>query len=138
MASRIRTHLLLQALNGVDAEGRSWNSATWTPPVDVYELQDCILIQVEAPGLKLENLQIQFEPGQLSVQGQREKPQLPGPARAALVEMNYGPFRRKFVLPPDADGDGIQATYDLGVLQIRVPRRAPALPINVRINVRQD
>lgn len=136
MASRIHTHLLLHGLHAVDNEGQSWVNSSWTPPVDVYELKDCILIQVEAPGLRLENLQIQYEPGELIVQGQREKPQLPGPARAALVEMNYGPFKRKFVLPHDADGEGIQATYDLGVLQIRVPRRPATAPVFVQINSR--
>lgn len=122
MASRIRTHLLLQALHGMEHEAATWNVSVWHPRADVYELEGALLIQVEAPGLRVEDLRLDFEPGELLVEGRRERPQLPGPARASLVEMNYGPFRRRFTLPADVNGDGIRATYEAGVLQILVPR----------------
>ena len=135
MASRIRTHLLLPALHGLETDTSAWSTATWSPPVDVYEMADAILIQVEAPGLRLQNMRLHFEPGELTVEGQRDRPELPGPARAARVEMNYGQFRRRFALPPDADGDGIAASYDLGILQIRVPRRQQLAPAVRRIDI---
>jgi HSP20 family protein len=135
MASRLHTHLLLQALNGLENEVSAWNVSAWQPRVDVYEMADAIVILVEAPGLKLDQLKLNFEPGELLVEGVRSRPQLPELARAALVEMNYGPFRRRFALPANADGDGIGASYEAGILQITVPRREKKAPqeINVKI-----
>lgn len=123
MASRMRSHLLLAALHGLEYDCSTWNTSAWKPRVDVYELADAVLIQVEAPGLRVEALQLSFEPGELLVEGTRERPALPDSARAALVEMNYGPFRRRFALPSDVNGDGIKATYEAGILQIVVPRQ---------------
>ncbi len=133
MATRIRTHLLLHTLPGLDSTS-PWNASAWQPRVDVYEMTAQIVILVEAPGLQTEHLKLQFEPGELLVEGIRTQPMLPDGARAALVEMHYGPFRRRFALPPNADGDGISATYDAGILQITVPRseKNPARQIKIQ------
>lgn len=136
MASRIRTHLLLQALNGLESETSAWTVAAWQPRVDVYEMSEAIVILVEAPGLKIENLKLNFEPGELLIEGIRSRPQLPELARAALVEMNYGPFRRRFALPANADGDGIVANYDAGILQITVPRREKGKPQEINVQIK--
>ncbi len=132
MASRIRTHLILHSLPGLDHTS-PWNASAWQPRVDVYEMTAQIVILVEAPGLQTEHLKLQFEPGQLLVEGMRTQPQLPESARAALVEMHYGPFRRVFALPANADGDGISATYEAGILQISVPRREKAAPREIQV-----
>ncbi len=134
MASHIRTHLLLQ-LHPLEHSQAGWGSAGWQPPVDIYQLEDALLIQVEVPGLQIEDLQLHFQPGELLIEGRRARPTLPGPARALLVEMNYGPFRRAFALPANCDGDGIHATFEAGVLQIRVPLRKPAPPTNRRVEI---
>ncbi len=132
MASRIRTHLILHSLPGLDSAS-PWNASAWQPRVDVYEMTTQIVIMVEAPGLQTENLKLQFEPGQLLVEGVRTQPQLPDSARAALVEMHYGPFRRVFALPINADGDGISASYDAGILQITVPRSEKAARREIQV-----
>jgi HSP20 family protein len=133
MASRIRTQLLLQTLHGLENEGATWGTTAWQPRVDVYEMVDAILILVEAPGLQLDDLKLNFEPGSLLVEGIRSRAELPSQARAALVEMNYGPFRRRFVLPPNADGDGIAASYEAGILQITVPRSEKNAPKQIPV-----
>jgi HSP20 family protein len=133
MASRIRTHLLLHTLHGLENENSSWNMAAWQPRVDVYEMTDSIVILVEAPGLQIEHLKLDFEPGELLVQGIRTRPPLPETARVALVEMQYGAFRRRFALPADADGDGISATYDAGILTVSVPRHEKKPKREIRV-----
>ncbi|MBW3635409.1 MAG: Hsp20/alpha crystallin family protein [Armatimonadetes bacterium] len=133
MATRIRTHLLLHTLHGLETPHSSWSVSAWQPRVDVYEMADAIVILVEAPGLETDNLKLHFEPGELIVEGFRTRPQLPDAARAALVEIHYGVFKRQFVLPANADGEGIAATYDAGILQITVPRRPAPAPIVIPI-----
>lgn len=131
MASRIRTHIIYGPLAGFG--GAAFDSPAWQPRVDLYEMELALLIQIEAPGLAVDDLQLHFERGQLIVEGVRVRPPLHASARAALVEMNYGPFRRALALPDDADGDGIRATYEAGILQIHVPRAPRPAPRRVEI-----
>lgn len=116
-----------------------WHSETpplgFVPRVDVYRDESRMLIQVEAPGVAESSLRLHFEPGQLIIEGRRERPPLPSSARCLCVEIDYGAFRREVALPPDADADGIQARYQAGVLIIAVPlRRTTSLP-PVRVNI---
>ena len=133
MASRIRTHLLLHTLHGLENQTSTWSVAAWQPHVDVYEMEESIVILVEAPGLETDNLKLQFEPGQLVVEGFRTRPPLPDLARPALVEIHYGVFKRQFALPINADGEAISATYDAGIFQITIPRRQAPAPISIQI-----
>ena len=47
-------------------------SGTWAPPVDVAEEQDKIVVRVEVPGMKQEDLKVHYEDGLLSVSGERQ------------------------------------------------------------------
>ena len=130
------THLLLQTLPGSTIElGIAWGAPRWQPRVDIYETQDTILIQIEAAGLNEQNLRLHYEPGQLVIEGWRERPALPCPTRCLQVEIDYGPFARSLPLPPDADGRSIEASYQAGMLLITVPRQKPVEPQSVRVNV---
>jgi HSP20 family protein len=123
MASRIQAHLLLGPISTFSTR-TPFETTQWQPPVDIYELDDRLLIQVEVPGLQMDDLELHFERGELRVEGVRLRPPLPAPMRAARVEMIYGAFSRLIPLPDDARGDDIRASYDAGILQILVPRRA--------------
>ena len=133
MSTRIRTHLVLGPMAISDAV-LSFDAPTWQPSVDIYEMADALLVQVEAPGLSLDDLNLSLDGGKLIVEGNRVRPPLPSPARVALVEMTYGKFRRVLPLPADVDGDSIEATYDAGVLQIHIPRVPRAAPKQLRIS----
>ena len=132
MSTRIRTHLVFGSLPVSDAV-LSFDAPTWQPSVDIYEMESALLVQVEAPGLQLNEINLSLDGGNLVVEGNRVRPPLPSPARVALVEMTYGRFRRVLPLPGDVDGDGIKATYDAGVLQIHIPRVPRPAPKRLRI-----
>ena len=133
MSNRIRTHLVFGALPAMSDAVMSFDAPTWQPSVDIYEMADALLVQVEAPGLQLDDLELSIDGQKLIVEGHRVRPPLPSAARVALVEMTYGRFRRVLPLPADVDGDNIKATYEAGVLQIRVPRLSRPAPKRVPI-----
>ena len=135
MSSRIRTHLVFGSLPVMSDAVLSFDAPTWQPSVDIYEMSDALLVQVEAPGLQLDDLNLSLDGGNLVVEGNRVRPPLPSPARVALVEMTYGRFRRVLPLPADVDGDKIKATYDAGVLQIYIPRLTRPAPKRLKIDV---
>ncbi|HVF11362.1 MAG TPA: Hsp20/alpha crystallin family protein [Abditibacteriaceae bacterium] len=130
---------LLHTLLGPDFDHGEFGMAShpprWQPRVDMYETPGGIVIQVEAAGLDERQLRLHYEAGQLIVEGQRDRPALPCPARCLQVETDYGPFRRVLPLPADADGNAIEAHYRAGLLVITIARKQPAEPVNVRVSV---
>lgn len=107
----------------------------WQPHVDVYRSASHLLIQVEAPGVDEASLRLQFDAGQLLIEGHRDRPALPAATRCLCMEIEYGSFARSIELPTDADSDGIEARYESGVLTVSVPLRqskpAPSLRVNI-------
>ena len=110
-------------------------SGTWVPPVDVAETQEKILVRAEVPGLKQEDIQIEFENGLLTIRGERKLEKQEG-LTWHRVERTYGAFSRSFTLPRTVDPEKIAATYREGILEIEVPKREEAKPKQIKIAVK--
>ena len=109
-------------------------SGTWVPPVDVAETQEKILVRAEVPGMKQEDIQIEFENGLLTIRGERKLDKNEG-LTWHRVERVYGAFSRSFTLPRTVDAEKISASYREGILEIDVPKREEAKPKQIRIVV---
>jgi HSP20 family protein len=109
-------------------------SGAWVPPVDVAETQEQIVVRAEVPGIRQEDIQIEFENGLLTIRGERaiEKTDAMTWHR---VERTYGNFSRSFTLPRTVDPEKITANYRDGILEIAVPKREEAKPKQIRISV---
>lgn len=107
----------------------------WAPPVDVAETQEKILVRAEVPGMRQEDIQIEFENGMLTIRGERKLEKQEG-VTWHRVERTYGTFSRTFTLPRTVDPEKIAATYREGVLEIEVPKREEAKPRQIRIAVK--
>ena len=101
----------------------------FTPPTDVIELSDKILVLVEIAGMQTDHLNITLNNRRLSISGTREKPQHPNPAYHQ-VEIGFGDFRVELDLPWTVERDAVSATYEAGFLEVELPRKA-ALTIQV-------
>jgi HSP20 family protein len=109
-------------------------SGAWVPPIDVAETQEKIIVRAELPGMKQEEIQIEFENGLLSIRGERKLIKEEG-VTYHRVERTFGNFSRSFTLPRTIDPERISATYRDGVLQIEVPKKEEAKPKQIRIAV---
>jgi HSP20 family protein len=109
-------------------------SGAWVPPVDVAETQEKIIVRAEVPGMKQEEIQIEFENGLLSIRGERKLIKEEG-VTFHRVERTFGNFSRSFTLPRTIDPEKISASYRDGVLQIEVPKKEEAKPKQIRIAV---
>ena len=96
----------------------------WAPAVDIAERKDAYLVSVELPGVGIDDLEITFEGGLLTVQGERHVPQDSSEEKMHRVERRYGAFRRSITLPTHVMTDSIEATAQDGVLYILVPKAA--------------
>jgi HSP20 family protein len=106
----------------------------WAPALDISERKDAYLITVELPGVKAEDVEIMFEDGLLTIQGERHPEGDAAAEKVHRVERRYGAFRRLITLPRHVQADAVEATAHDGVLQILVPK-APEMHAK-RIKVR--
>ena len=97
------------------------------PETDVVETEREIRVQVEMPGLKRENIEVDVENNVLTIRGEKREERTEGQeGRYHLAERRWGTFARSFVLPRDVDADNIQASFEDGVLTVRIPKSEKA------------
>jgi HSP20 family protein len=97
-------------------------SEVWQPRLDVYEMDGDIVVLVELAGVNQEDVQIIVNRTTLTVQGDRKHFGLAGNRIYHQIEVNSGPFRRSFDLPSGVDADRAQARFEMGFLQIVLPK----------------
>ena len=110
--------------------------AQWAPPIDVYETQDRFVIHVELSGVSPEDVDISVEDSTLTITGERRFYQEVQEEDFHRVERRFGSFARSLSLPQVADPQGIEASFDAGVLTIEVPKREEAKPRRVQIKAK--
>ena len=119
-------------LHAQQGSGRATPMA-WAPALDISERKDAYLVTVELPGLKPEDLDITMEDGLLTIQGERQFTAESSEQQFHRVERRYGAFRRSITLPAHVTAEGIQASFEDGVLQILVPKAEEAKPKRIQV-----
>ena len=109
------------------------NTPAWAPAVDISERKDAYVVTVELPGVKLEDLDIAFQDGLLTIQGERRLAPDSADEQPHLIERRYGLFRRSITLPPHVKADAIEASLEDGVLQTVVPKAEEAKPKRIEV-----
>ena len=109
------------------------STLAWAPALDIAERKDAYLVTVELPGVKLDDLEITLEDGLLTIQGERHFAHDSSEQQFHRVERRYGAFRRSITLPAHVMAEGIEATFEDGVLQIMVPKMEEAKPKRIQV-----
>ena len=94
----------------------------WSPRVDLSKKEGKYLIVAEVPGIKKEDLSISFEDGLLTLAGKKEIGREKKREDYLLRETRTGSFSRSFRLPREVDREGIEATYENGLLTVILPQ----------------
>jgi len=106
---------------------------SWTPPVDIFEKQDHLIIRAEIPGVQKEDMDLRIENGVLTLHGERKPDTEIREDTAHRVERVYGMFTRSFTLPTTVDAAKVAATYKDGILEVSIPKAETAKPKQVEI-----
>jgi HSP20 family molecular chaperone IbpA len=93
----------------------------WEPPVDIFEDETCLVIQVALPGVPAHAVEVALEPGAVRIVGQRSFPAL-GALHIHRIEIPYGRFERRIALPVHALGAAQRELAD-GCLWITFRKR---------------
>ncbi len=129
--------LLDRALSSLWDGGRFFaRRATWSPPADIYQTDNDVVIAVDLAGVDPQDVTARVEGRTLFLKGTRKRE---GKAKDYyLAERTYGPFALSFTLPSSVDPDNVQAEYRHGVLTLRVAKREAAKPKTIRIQVEEQ
>lgn len=113
------------------------STQAWAPAVDISERPDAYLVTVELPGVGIEDLEITFEDGLLTIQGERRFAHDSAEEKVHRIERRYGAFRRSITLPRYVKADAIEASAQDGVLQILVPKAEEAHAKRIQVRARK-
>ena len=107
----------------------------WMPPVDILETAEKdIVVRVDLPDVKRDEIKVNFENNVLSIEGERKFAVEGEKGKYHRVERGHGKFRRSFSMPAAVDGTRIAADYRDGVLTITLPSREESRPRQIQVN----
>jgi HSP20 family protein len=114
------------------AFGRDRRSS-WTPAMDVSETDEQIVVTVELPGMRAEDVEVSVEGSTLTVGGSREFSSEVEQERYHRIERRYGAFSRAVTLPHQVDTSKVDARFSDGVLRIEIPKVEKAEPTKITV-----
>jgi HSP20 family protein len=109
-------------------------SPKWKPPTDVYETEAAVVVYMEIAGMRSEDFRVELANGILTIGGERPAAR-EGKRNYHALEVQVGPFERRFRLPAPVDPSSIQADYDAGFLEVRLRKLEPRVsgPQSVKV-----
>ena len=120
-------------LSGVGTTGVR-NGMEWIPPMDVEEQDDAITLALELPGVNASDVQVSVENGVLTISGEKKSRETGSESNGArFVERRFGRFERVLSLPQSVDTEKITASYDNGVLTLKLPKSAESRRRRIQI-----
>jgi HSP20 family protein len=124
--------LTKEAHSPAASEGLRAGTRWYVPAVDITETDEELLLVAELPGVKPEDLDIQYQGGELSITGQ-VTPSYPPNARFLLSEYAAGGYSRSFELGETIDSARISAEHKDGVLTLRLPKIEAVKPRRITV-----
>jgi len=107
----------------------------WVPAMDLVETADDFVLRADLPGLSEEDVKIEIEDNVLTVSGERQGEQESREQGFYRLERSFGAFSRSLTLPKGVDVDGVAASFDRGVLEVRIPKPEQVKPRRISIAV---
>lgn len=121
---------LAQLLGSVDQLPDLLDGA-FTPLADVEETDDAYLVEIELPGVKRDDVDIEISGRRVTVHGERKEKERVGILRKR--ERTVGRFHYEVTLPGEIEEDGVEAHLEEGVLAIRLPKPEHERPRRIQI-----
>jgi len=119
----------MSLLDDIDQMARDfWSSwqpgffgTTLVPHTDIYEEKGQLVVKTELPGITEKDLEVTLEGDVLTIKAEK-KEEVTEDATHHTRERYYGKYVRSMSLPTHVNGDKISATFDNGVLELKIPK----------------
>jgi HSP20 family protein len=107
----------------------------WIPAMDLVETNEDFVLRADLPGLSEGDVNIELEDNVLTVSGERKSEHEERKEGYYRVERASGSFSRSLTLPEGVDPEAVKASFDRGVLEVRIPKPEAKKPRKVAISV---
>jgi HSP20 family protein len=107
----------------------------WVPAMDLLETEHDFVLRADLPGLSEDDVNIELEDNVLTVSGERKAEHEEHKEGYYRVERAWGSFSRSLTLPEGIDPNAVHASFDRGVLEVRIPKPEERKPRKVAISV---
>jgi HSP20 family protein len=121
-AARIQSEINRLFDNLLDLDGEAGTGVAWQPNADILETAENLIVKVELPGVTVDELTLSVNSGNLSIEGEKRRPDVEGPAHFHSAERQYGPFRRVIHLGVPVNTRQARATLNQGLLRLTFPK----------------
>jgi HSP20 family protein len=118
-----------------NGNGNGNGARRWTPAMDLVETEDHFVLRADLPGLGEDDVKIEVAENVLTVSGERRYEHEARKEGFYRLERGTGAFSRSLTLPDGVDADAIAASFDRGVLEVRIPKPEQRKPRRVEIAV---
>ena len=115
--------------------GGNGGTRRWVPAMDLVETDDHFVLKADLPGLAEGDVKIEVQENVLTLSGERRFEHEVKKDGFYRLERGGGQFSRSLTLPDGVDADAIAATFDKGVLEIRIPKPEQRKPRKLQIQV---
>ena len=105
----------------------------WVPAMDLVEAEDHFVLKADLPGLSEDDVAIEVQDNVLTISGSRQAEHERKEKGWYRLERSYGQFSRSLTLPDGVDADKVEANFDRGVLEVRVPKPEERKPRRISI-----
>ena len=106
---------------------------SWTPPMDLVEAEDHFLLRADLPGMREEDVNIEVRDNTLRISGERKAEHEQRERGWYRLERQFGKFSRALTLPEGINPDSIEASFDHGVLEVKIPKPEERKPRRIEI-----
>lgn len=110
-------------------------SRRWIPAMDLVETADQYILRADLPGMSDDEVDVQLEDSVLTISGERTTPHEQHEEGYYRIERATGSFARSLTLPQGIEPNHVQAHFDRGVLEIRIPKPEQKKPRQVQITL---
>ncbi|MCW3007885.1 MAG: Hsp20/alpha crystallin family protein, partial [Solirubrobacterales bacterium] len=107
----------------------------WIPAMDLVETDEHFVLRADLPGLRQEDINLELEDRVLTISGERRAGHESREGDYHRIERAVGTFSRSLTLPQGIDADAVQADFDNGVLEVRIPKPQERKPRRLTIGI---
>ncbi len=118
------------------AASQEFPMGAWTPPVDIFETDDKVILKADLPGIDQRDIDVRIEDNTLILRGERKFEKEQNQEDFHRIERAYGAFQRTFRLPGSVDQNRVIATHKDGVLEVVLMKKEDTRPVQIRVEVK--
>jgi HSP20 family protein len=113
--------------------GNGGTMRRWAPAMDLLETPEHFVLRADLPGMGEDDVDIELEDSTLTISGERKAEHDAGDEGYYRVERAFGSFSRALTLPKGVDPETVSASFDRGVLEVRIPKPEQRKPRRIAI-----